>query len=45
MLQRLGTELAREGGCNIKATTCEELGFVGRREGIMATAVCILERV
>ena len=35
----------RAGGCNVKATTCEGLGFVGRREGIMATAVCILERV
>jgi 2-C-methyl-D-erythritol 4-phosphate cytidylyltransferase/2-C-methyl-D-erythritol 2,4-cyclodiphosphate synthase len=28
---------------NIKATTCEGLGFVGRREGIVATAVVSLE--
>jgi 2-C-methyl-D-erythritol 2,4-cyclodiphosphate synthase len=26
----------------IKATTCEKLGFVGREEGIAATAVCLI---
>jgi len=27
---------------NVKATTCERLGFVGRGEGIAAEAVCLL---
>ncbi|RME25462.1 MAG: 2-C-methyl-D-erythritol 2,4-cyclodiphosphate synthase [Candidatus Zixiibacteriota bacterium] len=29
---------------NIKATTCERLGFVGREEGMAASAVCLLAR-
>lgn len=29
---------------NIKATTTEKLGFVGREEGIAASAVCLLEK-
>ena len=29
---------------NLKATTCEGLGFVGRQEGIAAQAVCLLKR-
>ena len=29
---------------NIKATTEEQLGFTGRKEGIAAHAVCLLER-
>lgn len=37
----LGTEL---GLINVKATTTEKLGFVGREEGIAAQAVCILNR-
>ncbi len=28
--------------CNIKATTCEGLGFIGRREGILASCVALL---
>ncbi|WP_461246239.1 2-C-methyl-D-erythritol 2,4-cyclodiphosphate synthase [Treponema sp. R6D11] len=32
-----------ENKVNIKATTTEGLGFVGREEGIAAEAVCILE--
>lgn len=35
----LGIELSR---INIKATTTEELGFVGREEGIAAKAVCLI---
>lgn len=30
---------------NVKATTTEELGFVGRKEGISSYSVCILERI
>lgn len=29
---------------NIKATTTEHMGFTGRKEGIAAQAVCLLER-
>jgi len=30
--------------CSIKATTAETLGFVGRREGMLASAVVLIER-
>ena len=30
---------------DVKATTTEELGFVGRKEGISSYTVCILERI
>jgi len=33
-----------EGNIGIKATTTEGLGFVGRREGIAAQAVCLIVR-
>lgn len=33
------------GRVNVKATTTEKLGFVGRKEGIAVDAVCLLEAV
>ncbi|MCI5066532.1 2-C-methyl-D-erythritol 2,4-cyclodiphosphate synthase [bacterium] len=33
-----------ESRVGVKATTCEGLGFLGRSEGVMATAVVLLER-
>jgi 2-C-methyl-D-erythritol 2,4-cyclodiphosphate synthase len=33
-----------EANVGIKATTTEGLGFVGRREGIAAQAVCLIVR-
>ncbi|MEO6149104.1 MAG: 2-C-methyl-D-erythritol 2,4-cyclodiphosphate synthase [Mucilaginibacter sp.] len=30
---------------SIKATTNEQLGFIGREEGVVAYAVCLLERI
>ena len=32
------------GSINVKATTTEKLGFVGRQEGIAAEAVCTINR-
>jgi 2-C-methyl-D-erythritol 2,4-cyclodiphosphate synthase len=37
-----GLQVAR-GAVNLKATTCEGLGFIGRSEGIAAQAVVLLE--
>ncbi len=33
------------GNINVKATTTERLGFVGREEGMAATSVCLLKKV
>ena len=41
MAEALGVEVDV---INVKATTTEKLGFVGRQEGIAAEAVCILNR-
>lgn len=30
---------------NVKATTSEKMGFVGRKEGMAAMAVCVLEKL
>jgi 2-C-methyl-D-erythritol 2,4-cyclodiphosphate synthase len=30
---------------SIKATTNEKLGFIGREEGVVAYAVCLIERI
>lgn len=41
LARALGVDPAR---VNVKATTNERLGFVGREEGIAALAVCLLQR-
>jgi 2-C-methyl-D-erythritol 2,4-cyclodiphosphate synthase len=33
------------GNINIKAKTNEGMGFIGRGEGIVAYAVCLLEKI
>ena len=44
MKERIGRCLAILPDCvNIKATTNEKVGFIGREEGIAAQAVCIIE--
>jgi 2-C-methyl-D-erythritol 2,4-cyclodiphosphate synthase len=45
MRQNLAEDLAvTQGQVNVKATTTENLGFTGRREGVSAHAVVILQR-
>lgn len=38
--QVLNVDLAQ---INVKATTTEKLGFIGRKEGVAAEAICLLE--
>ncbi|MCW8876426.1 MAG: 2-C-methyl-D-erythritol 2,4-cyclodiphosphate synthase [Kangiellaceae bacterium] len=43
--QNLATDLKIElDQVNVKATTTEKLGYVGRREGISVHAVCLIEK-
>ena len=45
MRQNIAEVLNKDISCiNVKATTTEKLGFIGREEGIAAEAVCILNR-
>jgi len=46
MRELLATDLHIESSAiNIKATTTEKLGFVGRQEGIAAHAVALIQKV
>ena len=44
MIENIATDLKIDGArINIKGTTTERLGFLGRGEGIAAVAVCLLD--
>jgi len=46
MIENISAVLSLDKGfINIKATTTEKLGFVGREEGIAAQAVALIERI
>jgi 2-C-methyl-D-erythritol 2,4-cyclodiphosphate synthase len=34
-----------EDDISIKATTNEQMGFIGRQEGVVAYAVCLIEKL
>jgi 2-C-methyl-D-erythritol 2,4-cyclodiphosphate synthase len=46
MCCNIAADLAVASGCiNVKATTSERLGFIGREEGLACHAIALLERV
>tara|TARA_B100001250_G_C19275717_1_gene561084 strand:- start:54 stop:524 length:471 start_codon:yes stop_codon:yes gene_type:complete len=46
MVVRIASDLCIEpGDVNIKATTSEKMGFVGRGEGIAANSICLLHSI
>lgn len=46
MILNIANDLKIPSGCiNIKAKTAEHLGAIGRKEGIMAEVVCLIDRV
>lgn len=46
MIATIAQELEMSADCiNLKAKTAEHLGAVGRKEGIVAEAVCLIERI
>ncbi len=45
MVRNIAADLALEPGCvNVKGKTNEHLGYLGRKEGIAATAIALLSR-
>ena len=46
MCRNIAADLAVPSGCiNVKATTSERLGFIGREEGLACHAIALLERI
>ena len=46
MMLKIASDLRMQlGDVNIKATTSEQMGFIGRGEGIAATSICLLHPI